>query len=192
MATWTVDVDGGDYGGRSNSMLGTVKGVQAILKLFEFYKVKAIFFISTEILDTGFIEGYTWLVKDIMNAGHEVGSHGHFHIKYNTDDRKLKDKHISQIALAKVTGNLYPHYRAPKFSYMTEDIYSNPKNHVSLLRHMWFRTPINPETIIYLHPFDIVGGQNAPNLFCALWYSNPRMAYHTLVKLLKETRDSSN
>lgn len=62
--------------------------------------------------------------------------------------------------------------------------YSSPKNHTSLLRHMWYGQPMRK--IFYLHPFDIVKPKTKPpNLFCKLWYSQPERAYSTFKRLVE-------
>ena len=61
--------------------------------------------------------------------------------------------------------------------------YSSPKNHTSLLKHMWLRQPMHD--IFYFHPFDIIRPKTKPpNLFCKLWYSQPERAYETLKNLV--------
>lgn len=145
-----------------------------ILSAFERYNVKGLFFVSTELLDEN-----KYLVKLIESEGHEVGSHGHFHEVYSNPERANADMKLSFGILGVC------HYRAPKFSYVTKDRYSNPKNHVSVLKKMWLGQGIPEEPIFYIHPFDLVGGVNAPNLFCKLWYSRPKDAYETFTNLLR-------
>lgn len=176
---FTVDVDGGDWGGRKDDHKGLRDGLGLILTTLRMYKIKALFFVSTELL-----RDYKKEIKQILEEGHEVGSHGHFHIRYKDKWRAEKDRQISDTLLLSVTGNPKHKYRAPKFSYVTEDVYSSPKNHVSLLKHMWLGQKVRKESIIYLHPFDLVRGDSPPNLFCRIWYSNPQRAYETLLNLL--------
>lgn len=177
---WTVDVEY-DWGGRTNGSVGLTEGIPKILAAFREAKIKALFFISTETL-----ESVPNLIETIRYEGHEIGSHGHFHTRFKEKWRAQKDKEISQQILRTrfVPGRWY---RAPKFYWRPDDtIYANPKGHVSLLKHMWFKQPIKPETILYLHPFDIVAPlEPAPNLFCRLWYSRPDLAYFTFEQLVK-------
>lgn len=178
--TWTVDCEF-DFGGRTNGTLGITEGLPRILEVFRANKIKALFFVSSEIaLDN------RGRIKDIIDRGHEIGSHGHFHIRYKDAFRAQADRQISERLLSIFAEKKLP-YRAPRFYYQSEDsIYSYRNNHVSLLKKAWFggRIPTNP--IFYLHPFDIVGGQNAPNLFTRLLYSNPKRVYDLFTKLTRQ------
>lgn len=171
MVTWTIDVDGGDWGGRTIGSVGIRKGLPIILQQFNQHSIKAIFFISTEL-----IKNYKKELFTIKDAGHVIGSHGHFHQVYKRKDRALQDAELSILILNQVFGPAKYPYRAPKFSYIVDNYYSNPVNHVSLLKSMWFGQKVTEDSIFYLHPFDIVEGINPPNLFCRVWYSNPERA----------------
>lgn len=180
--TFTFDVES-DWGGRANSYNGVKVGIPKILSALSAYDIKGLFFVSTEILRECRNEIYM-----IKESGHEIGSHGHFHIKYDKSWRASQDRGISEILLEtfRRKGQAKFKYRAPKFSWIDKDEpYSNPKNHIGLLKYMWFGGRINKDTIFYIHPFDIVGGSNPPNLFCRLWYSKPEDAYETFINWLK-------
>lgn len=176
---WTVDVEY-DFGGRTNGQRGIAEGLPRIIGIFKEHGIIALFFVSTELL-----EDHPSLIESLWDKGHQVGSHGHFHTSFKESFRRQKDKDLS----AKLIGIESPFYRAPKFGYITDDIYSDPKGHASLLKHMWTGQKIKPETIIYLHPFDIVETpETPPNLFCRLWYSRPKKAYklfHEMVNKYK-------
>jgi Polysaccharide deacetylase len=170
---WTVDVEY-DWGGRTNGTQGIDQGLTGITEAFKDYSVKGIFFISGE-LSTSYPE----LAKKLRLLGHKVGSHGYFHTKFKEGFRRQEDKNLSQVLFKTRL------YRAPKFYWDREDsIYSSPRNHTGLLKRMWLSEPIRE--IIYLHPFDIVETkESAPNLFCKLWYSQPKRAYKTFLNLLE-------
>ena len=173
---YTVDVES-DWGGRTDEHKGIEEGLPKIIETFKKYNIQGLFFISTELSSD-----YPYrLIEDLRLLGHEVGSHGHFHTRFKEGFRRQADKDLSLQYVGKEA-----HYRAPKFSHITEDIYSNPKGHVGLLKHMWLKTPIPPDPIFYLHPFDIVGGDNPHNLFCRMWYSKPEKALLLLKKLLEK------
>ena len=185
---WTCDVEL-DQGGRTESQEGIFKGLPIILDLFKRYNIKALFFISTELLEdfTGQITPASRVLQRIMTDGHEVGSHGHFHIKYPTMQRLIEDKRLSEDILRK-RGVENPQYRAPKFDKRTwnwSPPYSDPTNHVSLLKLNNLKLKLKSQ-IVYLHPFDIVEAKNPPNLFCRLWYSRPRKALQLFENLLKK------
>ena len=181
--TWTCDVDGGDFGGRVNDHKGIKEGVPRILEAFSQAQVKALFFISTEIM-----EEFPKIAEEIKGHGHIIGSHGHQHVVYKEPWRSQKDRELSEKILApykSLSQEPLP-YRAPKFHFKdSKHIYSDRKGHVGLLKHMWLKTKIPADPIFYLHPFDIVGGNNPPNLFCRLWYSKPTKALQLLEKLIQ-------
>ncbi len=182
MVKWTVDVEY-DWGGRTNGTKGLTEGLPKIIQAFAGAGIKALFFISTELLPEN--EG---IVKAIQDAGHEIGSHGHFHTSYRYKHLSEADKKLSEKILApyKPLSQESIRYRAPKFNYgKCGEFYSHRKSHVSLLKYTWFGRKIKGETIFYLHPFDIVRGSNPPNLFCRLWYSHPERAYETFTNLVR-------
>lgn len=179
MVTWTVDVEK-DWGGRSKVCEGIQVGLPRVFKIFKSFGIRAIFFVSTELLRT-----HGRIINEIRDSGHQIGSHGHFHCVWKDKWRAEEDRIISCGIL--IDHNIYTSlYRAPKFSYQTECEYSRPDRSVGLLKHMWFGGNIPENPIFYLHPFDIVGGKKAPNLFSHIWYAHPRQAYETLEKLLEK------
>lgn len=186
---WTVDVEF-DWGGRRGDYSALIEGLPTILSEFKKRSIKAIFFISIELLEKD--PYYSALddsdIRNILNQGHEIGSHGYHHKKMNSYDREV-DMAVS-LSYLYDHYNIKPkecHYRGPKFSGPQGSVYANPKNHVSLLKHMWLRQKIKTNTIIYLHPFDVYKWNELdrpPNLFCKLWYSRPKRAYDTFINLL--------
>ena len=178
--TWTVDVER-DWGGRSPNTLGLKYGIPAILQIFKDFNIKGLFFISTELLRDNKND-----IKGILDMGHELGSHGHFHIDYKNTSRAIEDYEISKAILMTITNKEYPHYRAPHFSFDNGDLYANPVNHVSLLKFTWGLQNIPKDPIFYIHPFDIIDiHQDAPNLFCRILYSRPKAVYKNFIKLLE-------
>lgn len=179
--TVTIDLEF-DFGGRTNNTVGIDKGVPLILKTLKEYSINAIFFISTEIMDYRY-----GVVQDILNAGHEIGCHGHFHTCFKDSWRAYQNLIISQTVLSPIANQTHYYWRAPKFSYVFYgQEYSNPENHYGLLKGMWMNKKYNKGNILYLHPFDIVEtDRKAPNLFCKLWYSRPKKAYESLRRTLE-------
>lgn len=166
--TWTVDVEA-DEGGRINEHKGIEVGIPRILQAFRQAQVKAIFFISTEVMGP-----FPKIAQQIKEAGHDIGSHGHFHVVYKEPWRSQKDRELSEELLApyKSVPQEIIQYRAPKFNFkVSGHLYSDRTGHVGLLKHMWLKTRIPKDPIFYLHPFDIVKGNNPPNLFCMCPYS---------------------
>lgn len=177
----TVDTEF-DFGGRTNDTIGLDKGIPLILRTFEEFGIKGLFFINTEIMDTR-----PGVVQDIINKGHEIGCHGHFHTCFKEYWRAYQNLIISQTVLSPIAQQTRYWWRAPKFSYVFYgQEYSNPKNHYGLLKGMWTKKKYNKGNILYLHPFDIVEtDRKAPNLFCKLWYSRPKKAYNHLRRTLE-------
>lgn len=178
--THTVDVES-DWGGRVNSYDGIDKGLPLIYKTFKRYNVKGLFFISTEIL-----KDRPAVVSEILAEGHEVACHGHFHFCFKEPWRQDMNMQISKTILQNYSQQSRFEYRSPKFSYTYYGHqYSDPNNHVSVLKVNWLRQEAKKDSIFYLHPFDIVGGKNAPNLFCKWWYSRPGKAHETFNRLVR-------
>lgn len=177
--TWTVDVEF-DAGGRTDGTLGIDKGLPIIFKLLKERNIKGLFFVSTEVMDKRLS-----VVEEILQEGHEVGNHGHFHIPFKEPWRQIQSKNIADNILRNYTNKDFHEFRAPKFSYQIHGHrYSNPEGHVGLLKYTWFGGKITAHDIFYLHPFDIVEGEKAPNLFCKLWYAHPGRALENLIVLL--------
>ena len=178
--TWTVDVEN-DFGGRTNGIKGIAEGLPRILEIFRANNVKALFFISSELAISN-----SGRIQDILDKGHEIGSHGHFHIRYKDHWRAQEDREISERLLSLFSQKKLK-YRAPRFYYQSEDsIYSYRNNHVSLLKYTWFGGGVPQNPIFYIHPFDIVRGKRAPNLFSQILYSKPELVYETFTKLVDE------
>ena len=176
--THVVHVEG-DWGGRTDGISGITNGIPRILEVFRAYKIKALFLVSTELA----FENKHY-INAIIEKGHELGSHGHFHIKYKDKWRAQKDKEISDRLLTIFPGK-HPSYCAPWFSYETDSIYSKRANHVSILKQTWFGGTLPENPIFYIHPFDIVGGDNAPNLFTRILYGRPDAVYNTFTRFAR-------
>ena len=178
---WTVDVES-DWGGRTDTTHGLTEGLPIILELFRAYKVHGLFFVSTELLAE-----HAGLIRNIKDHGHEIGSHGHFHTVFKSTMRQRQNREISE-QLIKAYGlarDPIP-FRGPKFSYEVPDsIYSSREGHHGLIRStLGLDKPTN-ESILYLHPFDIIEPKTkAPNLFCRVWYANWKKARVKLEDLL--------
>lgn len=187
---WTVDVEY-DWGGRRRNYGALVECLPFILDLFKRNGIKALFFISTELLmkDPYYSPLTAMDLKKIIDDGHQIGSHGHRHKDWKHSNAAYADCGGSMAILYDICG-IKPQdceYRAPKFSSLSRSIYSNPKNHVSLLKHLWFGQKIKPETIIYLHPFDLYKWNELdrpPNIFCRFWYSRHKEARKLLSTLV--------
>lgn len=84
-----------------------------ILELFESLNFKSTFFITGLIADY-----YKDLVKDISNAGHEIGSHNYYHVDYEYEkyDKVKTDLIRSKNLLEDLTGKKVIGYRSPNSS----------------------------------------------------------------------------
>ena len=186
---WTIDIET-DWGGRTDGIEGIIKSVPVLINLFKSMGIKPILFISTELLEDFGVNEHTLnkYMKRILRDS-VVSSHGHFHIHYKSSTRLMEDKRLSESILGG-WGVKDPYYRPPRFNPLGQNLclpYSNPKNHLSLLKILWFGMKPNKDTIFYLHPFDITPTRTpAPNLFSKLWYSRPIGAMKLLKRLMKE------
>lgn len=174
MFTWTVDVES-DFGGRTDGTNGVEVGLPIIIEVFKQHSVRGLFFISTELTSY-----YPSLIESIRKEGHEVGSHGHFHIKFEDKWRSEEDRRVSLQYVGEEA-----RYRAPWFNYKTEDFYSQKEGHVSVLKRAWFGGMLPNDPIFYIHPFDIVGGKGAPNLYTRILYSRPQHVLDTFRRLVR-------
>ncbi len=178
--TFTVDVEA-DFGGRDSGIIGLDSGLPKIYRAFKQNNIKALFFVSTEVL--GQRPG---VIQDILNEGHEIGLHGHFHVPWKEMWRQKQNMDICENIVRNYTNQSYFYIRSPKFSCsFYNQPYSYKNGHVSLLKRLWFKQSIPIDPIFYIHPFDIVGGKHAPNLFSSIWYSRPKEAYETFLNLVR-------
>ena len=176
--TWTIDCEH-DFGGKTSKARGITEGLPRLIETFRDRNIKALLFISTELLNT-----HRKLFESIRGEGHEIGSHGHFHTKYKEEWRKEEDRKLSISTLQQSFLNENVRYRAPWFSHeVSGELYSNRKSHVSVLKTAWFQKMIPANPIFYIHPFDIVEGKNPPNLFCKILYSRPKKVWDCFSRL---------
>jgi hypothetical protein len=124
MITLTVDVEEGFHGlwpssnntmgrYRSESPEGTfIEPLRNILRLFEREHVRSTFFVLGKIA-----EAFPEVVEEICDFGHEVASHGYFHVDLTkislTEFEETEKKNRSR--LAKITGEVPKGFRAPFF-----------------------------------------------------------------------------
>jgi len=124
MITLTVDVEEGFHGlwpsahktmirYRHESPEGTFIGpLRSILNLFEREHVRSTFFVLGKIAET-----FPEVVEEIYDFGHEVASHGYFHVDFTrislTELEEMERKNCS--ILAKITGEAPKGFRAPFF-----------------------------------------------------------------------------
>jgi len=181
LISWTCDLET-DFGGRTDGVEGLDIGLPLILKVFRERKIKGLFFISTEAIKTRL-----GIIQNILDEGHEIGCHGHFHTCFKEPFRQYQNMELAQTILKNFTNTDHMYWRAPKFSYVfPNQPYSDPKGHVGLLKHSWFGGQIPTDSIFYLHPFDLVETvSKSPNLFCSIWYSNPKLAVERFRQLTR-------
>ena len=98
-----------------------MKNTDRMLKLLERLQTKATFFVLGVVA-----EKFPALVKDIVNAGHEVGSHGYRHIEvYRHTQESFKDDLKRSIEILQgITGKPILGYRAPGFSITRETLWA--------------------------------------------------------------------
>jgi len=124
MISLTVDVEEGFHGlwpstkgtmtrYRHELPKGTfIRPLQNILKLFEKENVQSTFFVLGKIA-----EAFPEAIEEIYDFGHEVASHGCFHVDLTkvslTEFQEMEKKNYSM--LAKITGEVPKGFRAPFF-----------------------------------------------------------------------------
>lgn len=89
------------------------RNIDRILELLSEHNVQATFF------TLGWIaERYPQMVRDIVQAGHELASHGYGHERANgqSQDAFFSDIQLSKVILEDVGGSAVHGYRAPSFS----------------------------------------------------------------------------
>jgi len=124
MITLTVDVEEGFHGlwpSAHKTMIryrhefpeGTfIEPLRNILKLFEREHVHSTFFVLGKIAET-----FPEVVEEIYDLGHEVASHGYFHVDFTsislTELEEMERRNCN--TLAKITGEVPIGFRAPFF-----------------------------------------------------------------------------
>ncbi|MEZ6132854.1 MAG: DUF3473 domain-containing protein [Planctomycetaceae bacterium] len=100
-------------------------------------------------------ERYPQLVRDIQNAGHEIGCHSHWHqLVYELGpDRFRADLEQSQDCLQQITGQPVTAFRAPSFSITNKSLWA-----LDILAETGFET----DSSIYPVRHDRYGIPNAP------------------------------
>lgn len=98
-----------------------VDELDLILNLLDKHNTKATFFI---LVDT--IRNHEWILRRILDAGHEIASHGvkHRFIYQQEPEEFKKDIKESIDYLEKVTGNKIRGYRAPYFSINNKSLWA--------------------------------------------------------------------
>ena len=97
------------------------KNVGRLLELLEKHQTKATFFVLGK-----FAEAHPNVVREIDKAGHEIASHGHFHIPLpkTSPERFREDLRQSRGVLADITGREVRGYRAASWSLTRETLWA--------------------------------------------------------------------
>lgn len=97
------------------------RNIERILQLFENYQAKATFF------TLGWIaERYPQVVRSIVDAGHELASHGYAHLRANeqSEEAFYADIHLAKLMLEDLSGHSVKGYRAPSFSIGADNLWA--------------------------------------------------------------------
>ena len=97
------------------------RNVARILQLLADGDTKATFF------TLGWIaERYPRLVREIVDNGHELASHGHAHLRATeqTEQGFFADIHLAKIVLEDIAGHEVKGYRAPSFSIGSDNLWA--------------------------------------------------------------------
>jgi peptidoglycan/xylan/chitin deacetylase (PgdA/CDA1 family) len=120
MIALTVDVEEGFHGlwpSAQNAIRhykpprgAFIRPLKSILNLFETYGVNSTFFVQGEVAQV-----FPEVVEEIYNLGHEVASHGYFHVDLTKIPLSMLEamERKSQSILARITGEAPIGFRAP-------------------------------------------------------------------------------
>jgi polysaccharide deacetylase family protein (PEP-CTERM system associated) len=127
-----------------------VQTTQDLLALFDRCGVRGTFFVLGWVA-----ERYPALVAEILDAGHEVGSHGHLHRRVYelTPERFREDLELSRVALAAAGCRDVMGFRAPEWSINERSLWA-----LDLLVHAGFRYDSS------MAPLRIVGDPSYPQI----------------------------
>jgi polysaccharide deacetylase family protein (PEP-CTERM system associated) len=97
------------------------RNTERLLELLANYKTTATFFVLGWVA-----ERHPHLVRKIIQAGHEVASHGYEHkiISSHTEPQFREDVRKTKAILESITGEAVLGYRAPSFSIMRETVWA--------------------------------------------------------------------
>jgi peptidoglycan-N-acetylglucosamine deacetylase len=143
-AIFSIDVEPDLHTGRFD---GVKKGLPELLKILEYYKIKATFFVTGSVL-----EKYPSLFKKINKSGHEVAIHGYSHKRFDLMTNNEKRDELERcIKIYHKVLKKYPiGFRAPQHS-IDEDTLkilikegfkydaSKTPGNLMLLRHLFKR-----------------------------------------------------
>jgi len=177
-----------DWGGRTSGDLGITKGLPFILHVLRSAKVKAWFYISTELL-----RDYRLNIERVHREGHTLGVHGHFHIPMSQTFRQTQNVEISQGLLSQITGTrknpcIPRKFDCSKCGYKSSICSPDTGTRIGLLKSVWFNQRLDTGKTVYVHPFDIVEhGMIGPSLFTTVWYSRWKEARRRFESLLNKS-----
>lgn len=100
-----------------------VQNTRRVLQLLQWHGVRATFFVLTRVA-----ERFAALIHEVVDAGHEIASHGHSHklVTRMTPDEFADDVGRSLDVLERMTGERPIGYRAPAFSIVAATRWAGP------------------------------------------------------------------
>lgn len=115
----TIDVEQDISSYLKNSYVGVEVGLPPFLNLLDEIKVKADFFITADVC-----EKYPDIIKEIINNGHNIGSHGLAHdlLWHKNYKQQYDELHLSSNIIEKYSGKRPVMFRAPAFSVTTNTL----------------------------------------------------------------------
>jgi polysaccharide deacetylase family protein (PEP-CTERM system associated) len=98
-------------------------GIEKLLILLKEYQIPAIFFVLGRVA-----EAYPELITNILNAGHEIGTHGYEHkLVYNQTPEEFEEDLVKSITtIQNITGKKIDKYRAPSYSITLKSLWALP------------------------------------------------------------------
>lgn len=116
---WPVAVLGPEHEISDRVVLNT----RRLLQMLQWHGVRATFFVLTRVA-----ERFPALIHDVIEAGHEIASHGHSHklVTHMMPDEFAHDVGRSLDILERMTGERPIGYRAPAFSIVEKTRWAGP------------------------------------------------------------------
>lgn len=125
----TIDVEQDISSYLKNSFKGIEFGLPPFLDLLEELKIKADFFVTSDVC-----EKFPGMMRTIIENGHSIGSHGESHeqLWFKSFNKQFKELSKSSNIIEKYTGNRPDMFRAPSFSVTTNTLKALEKLNYSI------------------------------------------------------------
>ncbi|NIO44337.1 MAG: polysaccharide deacetylase family protein [Candidatus Aenigmarchaeota archaeon] len=158
-------------------------GLKNLIDLFEDLKIKSTFFVVSE-----FANKYPKIIREIVNVGHEIASHGEFHFhKYSIMKTieakkflKKSKKTLEKITRKNIIGFRAPQMKHPSYNVLREcgflyDSSLHPTYIPGYYNNFFSKRKIFKQDNIFIVPISVAPILRAP--FSWLWFRNMPLLY---------------